>query len=90
MYSFFYQIILDQGLIPEPLELAFDGNFWQAMTLVLAGVIIWMIKRDNAKRDRREEKNMEVISSLQTQVAALSAQVEGMRLDIERLFSKKK
>lgn len=91
MPLFIYQFIGEHAqLLFEQPDLQLGSYFWQIIATVFGTITVWMVKRDLAKRDQREEKNMEAISTLRTQVAVLANDVEGMRADLDRLIAKKK
>lgn len=90
MFLLFYQFLFDQiQIIPESSTLSLGEYFWQIIATGFGAVLIWMVKRDFAKRDAREEKNTEAINTLKTNVAVLSSDVEKIRDDIDRFLESK-
>lgn len=89
MPSFFYQLIVDQiQIIPDPSDVSLGAYFWQIIATIFGSTLVWMIKRDLSRRDRREEKNAEAITTLRTSVAVLSSEVEGIRKDLDHLIER--
>lgn len=76
--SFYQQIPLDPGI----------DYFWQIIATVFGGLLLWLYKRDLDRRDKREEKMTESISTLKTHVAVLSVGFEEIRKDLDNLIAR--
>lgn len=81
MLQFFYYYLLFADQVPIGTSLPTspgDEYFWQIIATVFGGILLWIVKRDLAKRDKREEKMTEAINTLKTEFAVLSNEVESI------------